>query len=709
MEENKKELIGRILVQRFGVLEWNVIFALDRQKNEKLRLCSMLLKSKNAPEEMLAKALAFQQGVEAIVLSKTKFLLSSLTFVPEEVARQETVLPVGVVGSILVLAVADPGKKEVFEQIERTSGKKVAPHVAVEVTLKETIEKAYHLRGIVGGGLFSGATHVAVPGTDPHLEILSETALPAGIPVPKDDMKVVSTAEDIENIVAGRGVGGGMAAPPPKPVPMPVPDEVEDEEEVPEKPQRAKPASAAVPKAVTQPKFKLNVKISDPALDGIKLPPRTNPAGVKWMGLAAAALAVLVAAGIWMKFGAPAPGPGEQPAGQHDIASSAGAQADPAAVGVLKGKVLDAAGNPIRGASARVRTAPHLAEVFVDQNGAFVVRGLVPGGHRVQATLPEGVRGKGLSAIVPIAIVNVAKTGDTPALIGGSEGKGIIEGTVVRKKKPVAGADITLFFFFAEGKSEEVLALKSGDEGDFAIFGTPPGKYVLEVRTTEGDRTAREITVAPGSRWRQELPMTGAGPIQEETPVAAVKTDEGGPMLGSITGTVADGDGTGLPGVPVRAIQAGKRGDDDTLGAITDSNGGFAIESLPVGVYTVEARAPDAPPVMQRAIRVRAGTPVKVRLVAGTGVTLKLRLYDLKGRVMTGGHLVVKREGSIESAYEGQGDFEGTNVLSGLAPGRYRVHYQGLSTLDKRVTWAVTLSKNRNQAIDLSTTTGQQE
>jgi len=688
MEENKKELIGRILVQRFGVLEWNVIFALDRQKKDGLRLCSMLLRSQNATEEMLAKALAFQLGVEAIVLSKTRFLLSNLTHVPEDVARRETVLPVGVVGSILLLAVADPGKRELFDQIEKTCGKKVAPHIAVEAALKETIEKAYHLRGIVGGGLFSGATHVAVPGTDPHLEIISESALPAGIPVAKDDMKVVSTAEDIENIVSGKGVGGGAAAPPPKPVPIPVPDAEGDEEGTPEKPARSKPVFPAVPKTGTQPKFKLNVKISDPALDGIRLPPRTTPAGAKWMGLAAGALAVLVGVGIWFKIRAPEPPPDTRPAGGQDFAASAGVQADPNAVGVLKGKVLDGAGNPIRGALARVKTAARLAEVPVDENGVFVVRGLPPGEHKVQATIPEGVRGKGLSAVVPVAVVNVAKTGETPVVIGGGEGKGIIEGTVVRKKKPVVGADVTLFFFFAEGKSEEVLTAKSGDEGDFALFSAPPGKYVLEVRTADGDRMSREITVTPGSRWRQELQLTGAAlAIEEEPPVAAVKVDEGGPALGA----------------------GGRKGDDDAPGATTDGSGVFTIENVIPGVYSVEARAPDAPPVLQRAVRVRAGASVKVRLVSGAGVTLKLRLYDLKGRIMTGGHLLVKREGSIESAYEGQGDFEGTNVLSGLAPGRYRVQYQGLSTLDKKVTWVVTLSKNRNQAIDLSTSTGQQE
>ena len=69
----------------------------------------------------------------------------------------------------------------------------------------------------------------------------------------------------------------------------------------------------------------------------------------------------------------------------------------------------------------------------------------------------------------------------------------------------------------------------------------------------------------------------------------------------------------------------------------------------------------------------------------------------------------MKREGGGAPEYDGQGDFEGTNTLNGVAPGRYRVQYQGLSTLDKKVTWAITVGKQREQEMDLSTTTANKE
>jgi len=60
---------------------------------------------------------------------------------------------------------------------------------------------------------------------------------------------------------------------------------------------------------------------------------------------------------------------------------------------------------------------------------------------------------------------------------------------------------------------------------------------------------------------------------------------------GSLLGTITDPNGAAIPGAQVTATETGT---SFKLTNTTDSRGFYSFQSLPVGHYNVEARAPDS-------------------------------------------------------------------------------------------------------------------
>lgn len=212
----KKELIGQILASRYSIDAKAIQNALARQKVEKRRLCSLLLRDGAAPEGVFASALGRQHGVPAIVLSKSRFPLENLASIPADVASRDLVLPFLAEGGKLLVAVADPHRKSLFSELEFVSGKQVIVYVAVETVLLAAIDEAYRAYSVSKDGVFTGKAAPRTAGRDAVLEIVAEEmALPESGPV-ASEFVIVSTADDIVNIVAGKGVAGGAAGAAPR-------------------------------------------------------------------------------------------------------------------------------------------------------------------------------------------------------------------------------------------------------------------------------------------------------------------------------------------------------------------------------------------------------------------------------------------------------------------------------------------------------------
>jgi DNA-binding response OmpR family regulator len=201
-----RELIGQLLVSRYGVDDRAVDEALARQRTERRRLCSLLLRAGAATEEVLARALGRQAGLPAVAVTRSRFQLRHLDLVPRDMALREKVLPLALEGDRLLIAAADPFKPDLCRDIEFISGRRAVPHIAVESALLEAAAEAYRTHDISRDSVFMGSDSSRTVNRDTALCIIVEEMAVPELEADSDAFMVVTRGDDIGNIVQGRGV-----------------------------------------------------------------------------------------------------------------------------------------------------------------------------------------------------------------------------------------------------------------------------------------------------------------------------------------------------------------------------------------------------------------------------------------------------------------------------------------------------------------------
>lgn len=91
-------------------------------------------------EEDFVEALGETYGVEFADLSGTKVDLALLEYVPIAIAKKHRVVPFKLEGDKLYLAMVDPMNLPTIEFIERRSGYKVVPHIALSKEIQRVLE-----------------------------------------------------------------------------------------------------------------------------------------------------------------------------------------------------------------------------------------------------------------------------------------------------------------------------------------------------------------------------------------------------------------------------------------------------------------------------------------------------------------------------------------------------------------------------------------
>lgn len=95
------------------------------------------------------EALRERFGVPAIDLSRAIVPAEVLALIPDDIARQHTILPIRANEAELELVMLDPRDRRIIEEIEFVTGRRVSARVTLEGALREGIEAAY--RAIAGG------------------------------------------------------------------------------------------------------------------------------------------------------------------------------------------------------------------------------------------------------------------------------------------------------------------------------------------------------------------------------------------------------------------------------------------------------------------------------------------------------------------------------------------------------------------------------
>jgi DNA-binding response OmpR family regulator len=161
--------IGEILGQRFGMPANRLTEALQAQGRTLQPLVSTCIELGFLSSDDGARALGEQFGVPAVALDACVLDLEPLSLVPMEVARSHRVLPLGLFGGRLRLAMARPDDGPVLDEVSFASGYGALPFVAPRKLLDETIVRVYEARR-AGQTQWSGAKATR---DAPHLEVLT--------------------------------------------------------------------------------------------------------------------------------------------------------------------------------------------------------------------------------------------------------------------------------------------------------------------------------------------------------------------------------------------------------------------------------------------------------------------------------------------------------------------------------------------------------
>jgi type IV pilus assembly protein PilB len=135
--------LGEVLVAQGALKPEQLREALAYQRSGGVRLSDALVKLGFADETAIARAQAKVEGLPFVDLAKGKPADKLLARVPADFARQQGLLPVAEKNGRLVVAVDDPMKRILVDQLSFMIGGEVACALAVPSALKSAIERCY--------------------------------------------------------------------------------------------------------------------------------------------------------------------------------------------------------------------------------------------------------------------------------------------------------------------------------------------------------------------------------------------------------------------------------------------------------------------------------------------------------------------------------------------------------------------------------------
>jgi len=133
LEETKRQ-IDQLLVEGAFITAEQLEAARETAKNANKDLKEVLLEQHLISQETLAT-----------VLKQTQILPAALALIPEDVARQHTVLPISVEGDTLTVAMDDPDNLHLIDTLATLTKKRIKPVVALHGGIQEAIDTQYKL------------------------------------------------------------------------------------------------------------------------------------------------------------------------------------------------------------------------------------------------------------------------------------------------------------------------------------------------------------------------------------------------------------------------------------------------------------------------------------------------------------------------------------------------------------------------------------
>ena len=141
--------LGEILVDLQLVTEEQVSEAIEQQNKSGKRMGQILIDSGLISQKDMLRVLAEQFSLPHLWLRPGIYDVQAVTLIEKGVLRRLEMLPLFKVRNTLVVATADPQALPQFDEIEKRTGLKVKPVLALKVEILKSLEEAYSGSGVI--------------------------------------------------------------------------------------------------------------------------------------------------------------------------------------------------------------------------------------------------------------------------------------------------------------------------------------------------------------------------------------------------------------------------------------------------------------------------------------------------------------------------------------------------------------------------------
>ena len=138
--------LGDILVSRGWITEGQLQSALAAQGSERGLLGTILIRRGLVSVDQLGEALAEQYGVPYQEIVPESISPQVVRLLPEELARAREIVPVGVCGSTLHLAMTAPDDMDAICEAELITGYHVEPVVSMQSGVRAALDRGFDER-----------------------------------------------------------------------------------------------------------------------------------------------------------------------------------------------------------------------------------------------------------------------------------------------------------------------------------------------------------------------------------------------------------------------------------------------------------------------------------------------------------------------------------------------------------------------------------
>lgn len=143
-EQRPRRRLGELMVERHRLLPHQLFQALDRQQDAGGRLATCLLEDPSIREEALLAALAAQHNAPAASIEALlKATPAVLALVPARVVSRLVAVPFADSREGVSIAMRDPSDFAARDELHFACGRRILPHVALEVRIWEAIDRHY--------------------------------------------------------------------------------------------------------------------------------------------------------------------------------------------------------------------------------------------------------------------------------------------------------------------------------------------------------------------------------------------------------------------------------------------------------------------------------------------------------------------------------------------------------------------------------------